>query len=325
MEHKFYVHGMHCASCEILVEDKLSQHEKVQKVKASLKTQEVCLEAENDLTPEELSALVEDYGYKISREIEQKQKFDYKSLGLGLLIAGLVFGGFLLLQELGLVNLINPTKLTLPFVFFIGIIASLSTCMAVVGGLVLSLSSSFSQDKNYTPLVAFHLSRLISFFILGGLIGILGAAFTLNTFAYFILDTILFVVMVFMGLKLLGLLPSANTLQLKLPKSFGTLVNKQKNKKGNLAAALMGASTFILPCGFTQSMQLFSLTTGNFVQGALTMGVFALGTLPVLSLISFASFKFNSKLFFTTAGFLVLMFALFNFTNGLRVIGAINF
>ncbi|MFH1899304.1 MAG: sulfite exporter TauE/SafE family protein, partial [Patescibacteria group bacterium] len=99
---------------------------------------------------------------------------------------------------------------------------------------------------------------------------------------------------------------------------------KLQNQKGVFPAALMGAATFVLPCGFTQSMQVYSLTTANFIQGALTMFVFSLGTLPMLSLISFASFKIKSKIFFSTAGFLVLMFAIFNFVSGLNGLGMIQ-
>jgi sulfite exporter TauE/SafE len=91
---------------------------------------------------------------------------------------------------------------------------------------------------------------------------------------------------------------------------------------------LLGVSTFILPCGFTQSMQIYSLSTGSFLTGALTMFTFALGTLPVLGMISFASMKFSktlqSGLFFKVAGFLVLFFAIFNLYSSILGLGIIG-
>ncbi|MBP6911491.1 sulfite exporter TauE/SafE family protein [Patescibacteria group bacterium] len=48
----------------------------------------------------------------------------------------------------------------------------------------------------------------------------------------------------------------------------------------------MGIGTFFLPCGFTQSMQVYTLSTGSFLAGGLTMLSFALGTLPMLLLLS---------------------------------------
>jgi cation transport ATPase len=196
METEFYVHGMHCPACEILIEDKLSKAAGVKKVKANLSTTKVFVSAEKEIAAEDLSKLVEDYGYKIALTKEEKARLDYKELATGFSIAVSIFGAFLLLQKLGLINLINPKQVTLPFVFLIGVVASLSTCMAVVGGLVLSLSSNFAKEKNYMPLVAFHLSRVVGFFFLGGLIGLLGSAFILSSTAYFVMDTLLFIVMV---------------------------------------------------------------------------------------------------------------------------------
>jgi sulfite exporter TauE/SafE len=46
--------------------------------------------------------------------------------------------------------------------------------------------------------------------------------------------------------------------------------------------ALLGALTFILPCGFTQSVQFQALAAGSFWGGAQLTLAFALGTLPVL-------------------------------------------
>ena len=74
-------------------------------------------------------------------------------------------------------------------------------------------------------------------------------------------------------------------------------------------------------------MQIFTLSTGSFLKGGLTMLAFAFGTLPVLALVSFSSFsiKNNSKagIFFKTAGLVVIMFALFNLINSLVVIGVL--
>ena len=63
------------------------------------------------------------------------------------------------------------------------------------------------------------------------------------------------------------------------------------------------------------------------MEGGLVMLVFALGTLPVLALISFSSFSIQNSskagIFFKTAGLIVIMFALFNLINSLVVVGLI--
>jgi sulfite exporter TauE/SafE len=59
----------------------------------------------------------------------------------------------------------------------------------------------------------------------------------------------------------------------------------------------------------------------------LTMLSFALGTLPVLALISFSSFSIQksskSGVFFKSAGLIVILFALFNLINALVIVGLI--
>jgi sulfite exporter TauE/SafE len=74
-------------------------------------------------------------------------------------------------------------------------------------------------------------------------------------------------------------------------------------------------------------MQISTLSTGGFFAGGLTMLAFALGTLPVLALISFSSFSIKnsskSGIFFKSAGLIVIMFALFNLINSMVVIGLI--
>ena len=75
-------------------------------------------------------------------------------------------------------------------------------------------------------------------------------------------------------------------------------------------------------------MQIYTLTTGNFLKGGLTMLSFALGTLPVLALLSFSSLgiqkKTQSGVFFKTAGLIVLFFAIFNLINTFAGAGIID-
>lgn len=329
---EFFVDGMHCAACELIVEKKLSKHEKVKLVKAVLNSQKVAIHIEdgNSANIEELNALLVDSGYTLQHSKTARSKPNYVELGKAFLISLGFVGMFIFLQKLGIVNLVSTNQVTLPFVFLIGVVASLSTCMAVVGGLVLSLSTSYVKlDRNGSiPIVKFHLARLIGFFILGGLIGVLGSAFTLTSTTTFLLNLILFFVMVTLGTGLLGIFPSLKRFQFRMPRLLGNKIANDEGKKSYMTPILLGASTFFLPCGFTQSMQLYSLTTGNFVNGALTMFVFALGTLPVLALISFVSVQFasslQSKLFFKSAGFIVLFFALFNFLGVLIALGLIR-
>ena len=213
--------------------------------------------------------------------------------------------------------------------FTIGIIASLSTCMAVVGGLVLSMSATFAKEPGdrVRPQILFHLGRILSFFFLGGVIGAIGSAFTLNLGATFALDLIIGLVMLILGINLLDVFHFSKKLTPGMPKFLSKRALSVSKFNHTLTPLLVGIATFFLPCGFTQSMQLYALTTGSFIHGGLTMLSFALCTLPVLALISFSSFSIQksskSGIFFKTAGLIVIMFAVFNLFNSLIVVGII--
>jgi len=200
--------------------------------------------------------------------------------------------------------------------------------MAVVGGLLLSMSATFAKEGDKVkPQLMFHSGRIVSFFILGGVIGAIGSAFTLSSTATFILSLVIGIVMLILGLNLLDVFPWAKRLQPSMPRFIAKYAHGVSKYNHTLTPLLVGVVTFFLPCGFTQSMQLYALSTGGFLTGGLTMLAFALGTLPVLALISFSSFSIRNSskagIFFKTAGLIVIQFALFNLINSLVVLGAI--
>ena len=160
-----------------------------------------------------------------------------------------------------------------------------------------------------------------TFFILGGAVGYLGSSFKLGINGTLTISALLGVVMFILGLNMLDVFPWAKKLQPTIPGALGKKIHQLKNINHALVPILLGALTFFLPCGFTQSMQLFSLSSGSFWIGAVTMLAFALGTLPVLSLISFSSIGIHGKLqtstFFKTVGLIVIFFGLVNIINAL--------
>ena len=83
---------------------------------------------------------------------------------------------FVLLQEMGIVDFVRGDTVTYSTAFLVGIVASLSTCMAIVGGLVLSISATFARSGDRVgPQALFHAGRVGSFLILGGVIGLIGS------------------------------------------------------------------------------------------------------------------------------------------------------
>lgn len=323
---------MHCNSCVLLTESELKDLPNISKVKSSLKNNSVEVEGEfgnkdQDQIAKELSNVLKPHGYTISLE-KQKKNRSWSDFKIAIPIAILFIVLFILLQKMGLVNLVNTSKMNYSTSFIIGIIASLSSCMAVVGGLVLSMSATFAREGDRVkPQILFHGGRIVSFFLFGGVIGALGSVFTLNTGATFALGLFIGIVMLIMGINLIDVFDFTKKAQINMPKFISKRAFGLSKLNHTLTPLLVGIATFFLPCGFTQSMQIYTLSTGSFSNGALTMLAFALGTLPILALTSFSSLSIkNSKktgIFFKTAGLIVIMFAIINIINSLVIIGLI--
>ncbi len=332
-KYTFHVAGMHCHACILMTQSELMDVASVKDAKSSLETHTVEIVGDfGEKTPqaiaEELTSVLQKHGYSLSVDKQARTKnlgeFVYAiPITLAFVIA------FFALQKAGLVNLISSGNVTYGTAFVVGIVASLSTCMAVVGGLVLSLSATFAKAGEKTrPQILFHVARLAAFFLVGGTIGALGSVFQLSGAAAFILSLLIGVVMLVLGINLLDVFVWTKRLQPSMPQFVSRRAMSASKLNHSLTPLLAGVATFFLPCGFTQSMQLYTLTTGTFVSGGLTMLAFALGTLPVLALISFSSYRIEKNkyrgVFFKTAGLIVILFAVFNILSALVAAGYIK-
>ncbi len=327
----FYVEGMHCAACEFYLEETLGAVPGVHKVKADLGKSTVMIDGnlglDDNALADSMTKLVSDHGYAIRTEAVTTQK-KHREFLVAIPAAAFLILGFILLQSIGLVNLVTTDTVSYGTAVVIGLIASVSTCLAVVGGLVLSLgASSAKAHGKWQSQAMFHAGRLGGFFLLGGVIGLLGRFVEFGAVGNVALNILVALVMLILGLNLLDTFPALRKYQLKLPKVFAKQTTRAGNSSHMLAPLLVGIATFFLPCGFTQSMQVYTLTTGGFLTGGLTMLFFAVGTLPMLALLSFSSFEISRKpwkgVFFKVAGLVVIALAVFNLWNGLVVLGLV--
>ena len=329
----FHITGMHCKACILLTEDELREHPQVISAKSNLGTRLVEVRGDFGLmSPEtlvsELNQLLGKHGYRLSIDRPEEER-SLNDFHVALPSALLFIGLFVLLQENGLMDLVNiKEEVSYGTAFLIGVVASLSSCLAVVGGLVLSVSASFAkQGDDIKPQLLFHVGRLIAFFFLGGMIGALGSHFTLSVTGTFVLSALTGVVMLFLGLNLLDIFFWTKRVQFGMPKRIGEFAYRLKDMNHRFTPFLLGAVTFFLPCGFTQSMQVYTLSAGSFLVGALTMTAFALGTFPVLALLSFGPLGIRSSaytgVFFKTVGLIVIAFALLTLYGSLVAIGVL--
>lgn len=319
------IEGLHCKACEILTEDNLKKLDHVEEVNVNHKTgwAEITY---SDSAPDmsDIAKSVAAAGYKLANtddsniKKEEKKDFSYWfSVTAAILIA------YWLLTKASFLEF-GPTQgdFSAPMALTIGLVAGVSTCLALVGGLVLSISANYakahpnaSRISKFKPQLYFNAGRVLGFFVLGGLLGALGAAFKLSTFANSLMTMMIGLIILVLGLKLLEISPVFNKFDFSLPKRFGKIARINN-------PLILGALTFFIPCGFTQAMQAYALGTGTFFEGGLVMALFAIGTAPGMLGIGGASALANKKTaknFFLVAGILVVAFALFNLINGYRL------
>lgn len=324
-----YVNGMHCSACEALIESRIKGS------KATLSEKKVVISANDKSLFPNISALNEqfkDLGYSFSYHKPSSTAGPQVIKGVILALALILI--FLINERLGLFNTFSVSNTSsVPAFFVFGLIAGFSSCAALTGGILLSLSKnwveSYSSSKS-KPFILFNLGRIFSFFVLGGLLGLIGNFFSLSLETTSIFTIIVSTIMIVLALQLIGI-SWAN--KIKIP-SFSFISNGSPqiaetlplNKKSAFFPFLVGALTFFLPCGFTIIAQTAVLTTNSFISGATMLTAFAVGTLPALALISFSSIKLYSnqrysQAFSYTAGTLLLFFAVYTINSQLNVLG----
>jgi len=251
---------------------------------------------------------------------------------LGLFALVLLLGR--VLSQFGLLkpNVAFGDAMSVGAIFVIGLVAASSSCLAVTGGLLLSVSARFNERYRglttagrMRSVLLFVIGRVLGYMVLGGLLGVVGKALAPSTGVTAAITILAALYMLIMGLDMLHIAPAfLKRLMPRMPKGLAHRIMDADGKTGPTAPLMFGAATFFLPCGFTQALQLYALTTGSFADGALALGAFALGTAPALIGLGFAGSALRGKAgawFFQFSGALVIMLGLWNIQNGLAIAG----
>lgn len=336
------LHGMHCRSCEVLIERQWKKIPGIEYVQVNQQKgmAEVHYSSQS-LDLEQLAATIAPHGYSIVRagqtpmqETCQSRKREYLELS-GVFLVLMAF--YLILRQFDIFPAVGFSEnMGYGLVFVLGLVAAFSTCLAVTGGLLLGVGVQYNQRhpsltryNKFRPTLLFNVGRLIGYTVFGGLIGAFGSLFTLSPRANGIVTVLASVVMILLGVQLLHLFPRLRRFQLKTPKFISHWIHDIADRHPRSAPFLVGAGTFFLPCGFTQALQLYVLSQGEVMRGALIMFMFALGTLPVLLslgvFVSFAKGVFQRYLIKVT-GVLIILLGVWSMRNGFLLSGmSLNF
>ncbi|MDP2856013.1 MAG: cation transporter, partial [bacterium] len=214
-EHTYFVKGMHCASCEVLIEKKLSALKEVKSVEASADKGRIFIVYEGERpSADRLNKIFREENYLFfDRPIKTTEKKEGRDFFIIAGAALFLIIGFLLIKNSSFAGLINVTSTSsLPMFFLFGLLAGVSSCAALVGGLILSMSKQWLEmysEKNSTlgklqPHLMFNIGRIVSYTLLGGVIGALGNKLQISLTFTSVLIVAVSVMMFFLALQMLG-------------------------------------------------------------------------------------------------------------------------
>ncbi len=324
-ELNYHVSGMTCAHCEMRVVQAAKTVRGVTSAKASFArgilelTYDPAVTEESALN-EALTNAVNAAGYRVQGVVKKSQPI-LKVIPIVVIILALYFilrftVGF---DFFGYIPKIDST-ISLTALFVTGLFTSVH-CIAMCGGINLSQSvgaDGAAKNKLRNPLL-YNLGRVISYTVIGGVVGGIGSVLFLSETLKAILLALAAVGMLLMGLSMLGWLPW--WLTPRMPKFLSSRVGKSGAGKGPLVIGLLNG---FMPCGPLQAMQLYALATGSVLTGALSMFLFSLGTVPLMlgagALFSVLKGKF-AYVIQRVSAVLVVFFAVVMATNSLSLFG----
>jgi len=326
---KLKIDGMTCVNCENRIERKLQSTKGIIKVKVrySSGTADITYD-EKIIRIEKIITIIERLGYKAVEETEKNKSADSsKVLGVCVILLAL----YMIMKRLGALDVFNAFPearegMGYGMLFVIGLLTSLH-CVAMCGGINLSqtVSRNAQMSKSGTavllPSVLYNSGRVISYTVIGGIVGAVGSVVSFSGTMKGVVQLAAGVFMIIVGLNMLNLFPGLRRLTPRMPKVFAKKINQQKSGKSPFIVGLLNG---LMPCGPLQAMQLYALSTGSPVKGALSMLLFSLGTVPLMfglgALSTFLSRKFTAKMM-TVSAVLVVVLGISMFSSGMSLSG----
>lgn len=330
MKSTYAVKGMHCPSCNIIVKQALEKEPGIVAT-ADYRRGDVVITANRQIELSLINKRLKKYGYEL---LPSGSSVGFSAKPSALLIGIVLVAVLFLVPVFKYFNLLGgqwlavSSGVTFLTAFLIGLVASFSTCMATTGVFFLSLyeelaSSQSRRQEGWRFTLLFATGRLVAYGFFGGLIGLIGKSLLVQPIISGLFTIMISFFMLLIGLSLIS--ERFRIMAFPSVKLINGLV-KRANQYPRLAPLLFGGMTFFMPCGFTQSLQLYALQSGGFYQGAGLLLLFALGTLP--SIIGIGVMvrlgqKSFAGAFSLISGLLIFAFALYNLTNGLALTGVV--
>ncbi len=286
------ISGIHCKSCKTLIETEIDILDGVNSVSVDHQSGEASIEFDDEKVKEEkIFKEIEKLNYKVKKSHEHTMACSSKktkNILLFLALVALILGYFLVgrLGGFEMLGELSEGNVGYGMIFMIGLLSGFH-CVGMCGGLVVAYSANClinkENIKNATaPHFQYNIGRVISYTMIGGILGGVGSFFGINPTFTGILVLFASVFMILMGISFLGNLKILEKIKLRTPAFIAKFLYNQKYSKNPKGPFVVGLLTGFMPCGPLQAVQLYALASGSILTGALSMSIYAVGTAILL-------------------------------------------
>jgi uncharacterized protein len=285
----FFVEGMTCSSCEARIASALRRVDGVTEARASQRRGTAWVDFDDSAVGAgALKAAIERAGYPVRDR--KSAAGTMIALGIGVLLVA----AYMIATQAGAFSALPRVDASIGYgmLFVIGLLTSVH-CVAMCGGIALSQSVGSAAPvpgaspragrlERMVPGLLYNGGRVLSYTIIGAIVGALGSALSFSPVAKGIIAAVAGLFMVLFGLRMLGVvsgLPSASRL---LPAGLRNALGRLGTSLRRRGPFAVGILNGLMPCGPLQTMQLYALGTGSALAGALSMLIFSAGTVPLM-------------------------------------------
>lgn len=310
------IDGIHCEHCISKITKELLKHKKIKDVK--IKKNIAYISYQGKLEHQEIISIINDIDYFTQEEyISDNLKDLDTSIKLKefiMILAIFLILWFFINKIFGF-NIFNvipniDSSITYGMLLITGVLTSIH-CISMCGAINL-MAIVDSKTRNFKRPLLYNFGRVISYTIIGGIAGLIGSVLSLNATINGIIILLAAFIMFMMSLSMLGMM------KFRLP-----FVNKIKLKRNSKNSFIIGLLNGLMPCGPLQAMQVYALSTGSFIRGALSMFLFSLGTIPLMLFVGviFNLFRGKKKILVNKiASVLIMLLSLGMINRGLLIL-----
>ena len=279
------VDGIHCTGCEIKIKSALLKTNNIKDIE--FLNGFIKIKYQEELNKDNIVKIITDLGYKTNVKYfntDFKKIKSRKKITEFFLLFFLVLLILFLIDKVFKINIFNivpkiDSNASYLIIFITGLVTSIH-CVGMCGAI--NLFAVSGKDSKALRPILYNIGRITSYTITGAIVGLIGNVISINSKITGIIILISSILMILMALGMLEII------KFRIPK-FISIRSKSKS------SFVIGLLNGLMPCGPLQAMQIYALSTGSIIKGALSMFLFGVGTIPLMLLFGISANMFSSK------------------------------